>query len=43
MLSAVDLSLLFGAAFVAGISWRNRRGILWICVAALSYINATIA
>lgn len=43
MLTEVDISLLVGAVVVALISFNNRRGILWIGVAALSYINATIA
>ncbi len=44
IISDVDVSLFIGAIIVALISWhRNRRGVLWIGVAALSYINATIA
>ena len=43
MLSEVDISLGIGAIVVSLISWKNPRGIVWIWVAALSYINATIA
>lgn len=43
MLSEVDISLLIGAVIVGLVSWKTPRGILWIGVAALSYINATIA
>lgn len=43
-MTEVDVSLLIGAVLVGLVSWRyDRRGIMWICVAALSYINATIA
>lgn len=43
MLSEVDISLGIGAIVVSLISWKNPRGIVWIWVAALSYVNATIA
>ncbi len=42
-MTEIDLTLLIGAVLVAGLSWRNPRGILWIGAAALSYINASIA
>lgn len=42
-MTEVDISLLLAALIVAAVSWKNPRGILWIGVAALSYINATIA
>lgn len=42
-MTEVDVSLLVGALIVGLISFRNPRGILWIVVAGISYINASIA
>ena len=43
-MTETDLSLLIAAILVSLLSWRrNRRGVLWICVAALSYLNGDIA
>jgi len=42
-MTEVDISLLIGALIVGALSYRNPRGLLWIVVAGLSYINASIA
>ena len=43
-MTETDLSLLVAAILVSLLSWRrNRRGVLWICVAALSYLNGDLA
>lgn len=42
-MTEVDISLLIAALLVCLISIRNPRGILWIGIAALSYINGDIA
>ena len=42
-MTGVDFSLLIGALICALVSWRNRRGLLWIGAGALSYIVSTIA
>ena len=42
-MTEVDIGFLLGASLVALLSLRNPRGVLWVAVAALSYVVSALA